>query len=141
MKPPHAKLQRSDCPISIALEALGDRWTLLIVRDLMFKERKTYKDFLQAEEKIASNVLAERLHRLEALGILSKRADPQDARRNVYRLTAMGLDLAPMMTELVLWSARHFKTGAPAEALQMMTEHRKQFLKQIREDWETGEIT
>lgn len=128
--------RRSDCPISIALEALGDGWSLLIVRDLMFKGRKTYKEFLQAEERIASNILADRLQRLERLGIITKHRDPSDARRYIYRLTAVGLDLAPMLAEMVLWSARHFVTGAPAEVLDAMARDREGFLAGVRKAWE-----
>ena len=123
---------RSDCPISIALEILGDSWSLLIIRDLMFKERKTFKDFLEAEETIASNVLTERLRRLEAAGLVSKRPDPTDARRSNYFLTDTGIDLAPVVVELVLWSARHFKTAAPEAALKKMTQHRAKFLRDLR---------
>ena len=129
---------RSGCPISIALEALGDGWSLLIVRDLMFKGRKTYKEFLEAEEGIASNVLADRLQRLEALALISKRPDPADARRYVYRLTEAGLELAPMLVEVVLWSATRFKTAAPPEAIDEMQNHRARFLKQVRKDWKNA---
>lgn len=130
--------RRSDCPINIALEALGDSWSLLIVRDLMFKGRKTYKEFLEAGEGIASNILADRLQRLEALGIISRRQDPADARRYVYRLTETGIDLAPVLVEVVLWSARHCRTAAPAEVIREMTRHRERFLARVRKDWENS---
>lgn len=135
MKRLGAKQQRSSCPVSIALEAIGDVWSLLIIRDLMFKQRKTYKAFLEAEEGIASNILADRLQRLEGLGIIAKAPDPLDARRQIYRLTEVGIDLAPTLLEMILWSARHFKTGAPPEILARMTQHRKQFLSQVRDEW------
>lgn len=128
--------QRSDCPINMALEALGDAWSLLIVRDLMFKGRTTYKEFLDAEERISSNILADRLLRLEALGIVSKTNDPDDARRYVYRLTEIGIDLAPLLVEMILWSVRHFETGAPADIIEEMSLHRGRFLKQVRKRWE-----
>ena len=114
---------------------LGDSWSLLIVRDLMFKGRKTYKDFLEGGEGIASNILAARLRQLESCGIITKRPDPQDARRHLYRLTEVGIDLAPLIVELVLWSARHFKTGAPRPAIEQMTRQRAQFLKDVRSQW------
>lgn len=129
---------RSDCPINIALEALGDGWSLLIIRDLMFKGRKTYKEFLQAEEGIASNILADRLQRLEQLGLISKHRDASDARRYVYRLTEAGLDLAPMLVEMILWSARHFVTGAPAPVVAEMTRHRQRFLAGVRRQWKAA---
>lgn len=138
MPKPATKGIRSDCPISTALDVLGDQWTLLVVRDLMFKGRNTFKDFQGAEEGIASNILADRLKRLEDHGLVSRQVDPADARRQVYRLTAAGIDLAPVLIELVLWSARHFRTGAPQEVLDEMRDHRARFLKRLRKDWENS---
>lgn len=135
MKRSGAKQQRSSCPVSIALEAVGDMWSLLIIRDLMFKGRKTYKEFLEAEEGVASNILADRLRRLEGLGIIVKVPDPTDARRQIYRLTETGIDLAPTLLEMILWSARHFRTAAPPEILERMTRHRRQFLAEVRRAW------
>jgi DNA-binding HxlR family transcriptional regulator len=126
---------RSDCPIHVALELLGDSWSLLIVRDLMFKGRKTYKDFLEGEEGIASNILAKRLQHLESCGLLTRRPDPHDARRHLYRLTEVGIDLAPLIVELVLWSARHFKTGAPKPVMEQMANHRARFIRNVRAQW------
>lgn len=133
---PH-RAARSDCPINLALEILGDTWSLLIVRDLMFKGRRTYKEFLEGGEGIASNVLAERLRRLESGGVISRQPDPSDARRHVYRLTPAGIDLAPMLVEMVLWSARHFRTGAPKPVIEEMTRHRARFLAGVRRQWAT----
>lgn len=124
--------RRSGCPISIALELLGDAWSLLIVRDLMFKDLGTFNDFLHAGEGIASNVLADRLARLEAGGIVTKRRDPADARRFEYRLSAKGVELAPVLVELVLWSARHEATDAPAPVLRAMRRDREGFIAAVR---------
>src|SRR5687767_15966738 len=88
---------RSGCPISIALEIFGDAWSLLIVRDLMFKGLRTFSEFASSDERIATNILADRLARLESAGIVTKAADPADARRLHYRLTDKGLDLAPAL--------------------------------------------
>jgi DNA-binding HxlR family transcriptional regulator len=93
--------RKSDCPVHFAIEVFGDAWTLLIVRDLMFKDRRTYTDFLRAEEGIATNVLADRLVRLEEDGIVRK--DEVGA----YRLTDKGCDLLPVMLEIIAWSAKH----------------------------------
>ena len=128
--------ERSGCPISIALETLGDAWSLLIVRDLMFKGRESFQDFARAEEGIATNILTDRLRRLEAAGIVVKRRDANDGRRTCYRLTGKGIDLAPVLTELVVWSARHHATEAPEEAVTQMVNDRKRFLAQIRREWE-----
>jgi DNA-binding HxlR family transcriptional regulator len=124
--------RRSGCPISIALEIFGDSWSLLIVRDLMFKGLRTFNEFAGSGEGIASNVLSERLLRLEAAGILSKEPDPTDGRRSRYRLTEKGADLAPALVEIVLWSARHEKTDAPAGTVRTMRSHREQFLGDVR---------
>lgn len=123
---------RSGCPINIALEIFGDRWSLLIVRDLMFKGRNTYKEFLEAEEGIATNILAERLQRLEATGIILKQPDPADGRKTIYQLTAKGIDLAPVLVEMILWSARYEETAAPSEAIRDMRENRQRFISTVR---------
>jgi DNA-binding HxlR family transcriptional regulator len=130
--------RRSGCPISIALEVLGDPWSLLVVRDLMFKGVEAFDGFMGAGEGIATNILSDRLSRLEAAGILTKRRTRTDGRRFTYRLTPKGMDLAPAMVELVLWSARHERTDAPPETLRAMTRTRKEFLDGIRAQWAKG---
>lgn len=130
--------RRSGCPISLALEVLGDAWSLLIVRDLMLRGRRTFNEFLDGGEGIASNILANRLARLEQTGILTKRRDTSDARRFVYRLTAKGVDLAPMLVELVQWSARHHDSDAPPHTLRAMRRDRDRFVAQIRAAWAAG---
>ena len=127
--------QRSGCPISIALEMLGDVWSLLVVRDLMFKERQTYNEFLQGGEGIASNILADRLRKLADVGIVEKRRDPTDARRFVYRLSDKGIDLAPVLVELVIWSARYEVTDAPASVVRAMRTDRAAFVAGVRKRW------
>lgn len=126
---------RSGCPISIALELLGDPWSLLIVRDLMFKDRRTYNDFLAGGEGIASNILADRLRKLEVADIVEKRPDPQDGRRFIYRLSTKGIDLAPVLVELVIWSARHAQTDAPPAVVRAMRSDREAFLAGVRRRW------
>jgi len=127
--------RRSGCPISIALELLGDAWSLLIVRDLMFKDRRTYNDFLTGGEGIASNVLADRLRKLEAANIIEKRRDPEDARRFLYRLSPKGIELAPVLVELVIWSARHDETDAPPAVVRSMRSDKENFLAEVRRRW------
>ena len=129
--------RRSGCPISIALELLGDSWSLLIVRDLMFKGRQTFNEFLASGERIATNILADRLRRLEAAGVIEKHADPADRRRSLYRLTRKGIDLAPVLVELVVWSATHEATEAPAQVVRQMRERRRAFIAGARRAWES----
>lgn len=124
--------RRSGCPISIALELFGDAWSLLVVRDLMFKGLRTFGEFLNAGEGISTNILADRLERLEQAGIISKGNDPGDRRRVIYRLTTKGLDLAPVLVDIVLWSARHERTDAPPATLREMRVRRQAFLAGIR---------
>lgn len=124
--------RRSGCPISIALELLGDAWSLLIVRDLMFKGRRTFKEFLAGGEGIATNILTERLRRLEGAGIIQRRPDPDDGRRALFALTPKGLDLAPVLVELVLWSATYEQTDAPPEVVRRMRKDRAGFVAEVR---------
>jgi DNA-binding HxlR family transcriptional regulator len=127
--------RRSGCPINILLEAVGDTWSLLIVRDMMFFGRKTYNEFLNAGEKIATNILSDRLQKLECSGIIAKRRDPSDARRHIYRLTEKGIDLAPVLIEMIVWAARHEETAAPPEVIRKMTEDREGFIAEVRKQW------
>ncbi|HEY0594035.1 MAG TPA: helix-turn-helix domain-containing protein, partial [Thermoanaerobaculia bacterium] len=101
------KRLRSHCPVNFGLEAFGDKWSLLILRDIVFRGKRTYGEFLKSEEGIATNILASRLAMLEEQGILAKRPDPDDARKDRYALTEKGLDLIPVLFEITLWSAKY----------------------------------
>ncbi|HEY3275570.1 MAG TPA: helix-turn-helix domain-containing protein [Syntrophorhabdaceae bacterium] len=103
-------IRRSACPISSTLEILGDKWTLLIIRDLMFSGKKTYGEFLQSPEKIATNILADRLLVLEQNGIIEKKAFPGNKVKNLYQLTPKGIDLMPILFEIILWGDKYFET-------------------------------
>jgi DNA-binding HxlR family transcriptional regulator len=98
---------RSHCAVNYGVELFGDRWSLLIIRDIVFAGKKTYGQFLKSEEGIATNVLASRLALLENEGILSKAPSLEDGRKDVYTLTEKGLDLIPIVLNIVLWSAQH----------------------------------
>jgi DNA-binding HxlR family transcriptional regulator len=113
---------------------LGDRWSLLILRDMMLRGFRSYKEFLTSYEGIATNILADRLRRLEAYGIIASRPDPSDGRKLVYSLTPKGIDLAPVLTEMVLWAARHEETENQALVRQMRKD-KQQFLAAIRQRW------
>ena len=103
--------RRSGCPISCSLDLLGDKWSLLVVRDMVFVQKRHFKDFLKSDEKIATNILTSRLARLEALGIISKQTDPGSKRQVIYSLTTKGIALIPLLVELVCWGSLHL--GAP----------------------------
>jgi DNA-binding HxlR family transcriptional regulator len=93
--------------VNYGVEIFGDRWSLLIIRDIVFVGKKTYGEFLKSEEGIATNVLASRLAFLEEQGILSKAPSPDDGRRDFYTLTEKGLDLIPIVLDIILWSAKY----------------------------------
>ena len=127
--------RRSDCPLNVSLEIFGDRWTLLIVRDLMLKGRTRFGELLEGGEGIASNILTDRLGRLETYGLVQRRRDASDARRLTYRLTKRGIDLAPVLFEMILWAAQHEETAAPPEEVKAMERDRTGYLAVIREAW------
>jgi DNA-binding HxlR family transcriptional regulator len=126
--------RRSGCPLNASVEMLGDRWSLLILRDMMLRGFRSYKQFLTSYEGIATNILADRLRRLEAYGIIAAQPDPSDGRKLIYSLTPKGIDLAPVLTEMVLWAARHEETENQALVRQMQKD-KQQFLTAIRQRW------
>lgn len=132
---------RSGCPVSVSLEVFGDRWSLLIIRDLMVRGYRTFKQFEQSGEGIATNILAERLHRLELAGIIAAEAEPSDARRLNYRLTEKGIDLAPVLLELLIWGARHEKHGASCVQIETMAKDREAVLAEVRRRWQERDST
>jgi DNA-binding HxlR family transcriptional regulator len=136
-KSPH----RSGCPVSMALEMFGDRWSLLIIRDLMVRGLRTFKQFQCSGEGIASNILADRLRKLEAAGILISEVEETDGRRMNYRLTEKGIDLAPVLLELFIWGARHEETGFPCAAIENMARDREAVLAEARRRWRERDST
>jgi DNA-binding HxlR family transcriptional regulator len=113
---------------------LGDRWSLLILRDMMVRGFSTYKQFLGSMEKIATNILADRLRRLEQSGIIASKPNPSDGRKLIYALTAKGIDLAPVMAEMVLWASRHERTGNQA-LIRQLKGGKQQVIAHIRKLW------
>jgi DNA-binding HxlR family transcriptional regulator len=132
--------RRSGCPLNASVEMLGDRWSLLIIRDMMLRGFQSYKQFMECYEGIATNILADRLHKLIANGIITAEPDPRDGRKLIYSLTAKGIDLAPVLTEMVLWAAGHEDTGNQA-LVKLMQADKKKFLAGIRERWAKGQVT
>ena len=99
--------ERSGCPISLSLELLGDRWTLLIVRDLVFAGKTHFREFLLSDEGISSRTLAERLQTLQDEGIVTKSDDPTHKLKAIYRLTEAGIDLLPVLATLGAWGSKY----------------------------------
>lgn len=128
-----ADRRRSSCPIAFALDLFGDRWSLLVLRDLVFEGKKSFQELLESDERIATNVLADRLVRLVEAGVIAKVPDPADRRRHAYAPTAKGLDLLPTMLEIVRWSARYDpRTGAPAAVVRELERDREALIARIR---------
>jgi len=113
---------------------LGDRWSLLIIRDMMLRGFRAYKEFMECYEGIATNILADRLRKLIANGIITAEPDPTDGRKLIYLLTAKGIDLAPVLTEMVLWAARHENTGNQS-LIQQMRKDKAKVIADVRERW------
>jgi len=134
-------MHRSGCPVSVSLEAFGDRWSLLIIRDLMVRGLRTFKEFRGSGEGIATNILSDRLEKLKAAGIITAEAEETDARRVNYRLTEKGIDLAPVLLELLIWGARHEETGAPCALIEAMEKNREEILAEARRRWQERDAT
>lgn len=125
--------RRSDCPISYALDIFGDKWSLLIIRDMLFKQRRRFGQFADAEEGISTNILADRLARLEVEDLITKKPDPENGRQFVYALTPKALDLSPMLVEMVLWSAKYDPhTAADPSFVRKAKRAREQLLRHIK---------
>jgi DNA-binding HxlR family transcriptional regulator len=123
---------RSGCPLNASVEILGDRWSLLIIRDMMLRGFRSYKQFLESYEGIATNILADRLRKLITHGIITTERDPSDGRKTLYTLTPKGIDLAPVLTEMVLWAAAHEETENPA-LVHRIQKDKQQFLAEVRQ--------
>ncbi len=129
------KERRSNCPINFALESFGDTWSLLIVRDILMSGKMTYGDFLKSDEGIATNILADRLLRLERNGIINKISYEKDKRKDIYQLTQRGIDLLPVLLEIILWSAKYdSKTAAPKEFVEKIRSHKEDVVIEILEN-------
>jgi DNA-binding HxlR family transcriptional regulator len=122
--------RRSTCPVSTALELVGDRWTLLVIRDLMFAGKRHFREFLKSEEGISSNVLADRLNSLVEDGIVTRHDDPTHAQKAIYSLTDKGLDLLPLLMAMSAWAQKHHPRTRRPEAVDLITRGPKS-LKQL----------
>ena len=100
---------RSKCPISCVMDIFGDKWSLLIIRDMAFLQKKTFKEFFSSKEKIASNILSSRLKSLEKIGIISKNITLKNKKTYIYKLTDSGLKLIPLFLEIIIWSKNNIK--------------------------------
>lgn len=129
---------RSDCPISCSLDVFGDKWSLLIIRDIMLRQKLSYSEFLKSEEKIATNILVNRLSVLEAEHILSKRVSPTNKSKFIYSLTQKGIDLLPIIIEIMDWGAK-YNVNCPRRELGKKIKKDKagvikEYLEKLRKD-------
>lgn len=128
-----SRSRRSHCPIAFALDIFGDKWSLLVLRDLLFKDKRRFSEFLAAEEGISTNILSERLARLEVEGLIAKSPDPENGRQYFYSPTDKGLDLIPALLEVILWSAKHDpKTASPPAVTRRIQMEREIFIQEVK---------
>lgn len=131
---------RSDCPINYALEIIGDKWSLLVIRDMAFFGKTSYGEFLSADEKIATNILSNRLGILEASGIINKVQDTTNKTKFIYSLAQPGLDLIPLIIDMLVWSTkqRPVKGGPDAILAKMAHENRQQLIDAVQLHLQAG---
>ena len=123
---------RSDCPISYALDFFGDKWTFLIIRDLIFDGKRFYSDFLNSKEGIATNILSDRLKKLENNGVIESKVYQKLKTKKEYSLTQKGKDLVPVLVEIIVWSAQHGNALAvPPEFLERAKTDREKLIEAI----------
>jgi DNA-binding HxlR family transcriptional regulator len=127
--------------VSVSLDLVGDRWSLLIVRDMMVRGYRTFREFQHAGEGIATNILSDRLQKLEDGGILKREPVTEDGRSTHYRLTAKGIALAPALLELLIWGAHHEKTDAPCSAIEAMERNRAAVIAEAYRRWDQRDAT
>ena len=126
---------RCSCPITSSLDIFGDKWTLVIIKQMLFEEKSTFKDFMESQESIATNILSTRLKLLESFGIIKKGNRPDNKKMNIYTLTEKGLSFAPILIELMLWSKENIQEFHPSlnlhPDLNKMKKNKEQSVKQI----------
>lgn len=126
--------RRSGCPVSFTLDLLGDKWTFLIIRDMIFMDKKYYREFLESQEGIATNILADRLKRLEGEGIVNRYKDSKKKTQYIYELTDKGLDLLPVLLQMIVWGSKYDpKTEAPPQFVKQVKKNRELVIKEILE--------
>lgn len=124
--------RRSNCPISNVLDIVGDKWSLLVLRDLMFFGKHSFSDLQGSEEKVATNILSSRLESLEKEGLVQKQVDPSDKRKKVYSLTPKGKDMLPILLEMMIWSSKYApETNAPKDFLDRAINDRESLIDDV----------
>ncbi|TLP61383.1 helix-turn-helix transcriptional regulator [Parasedimentitalea maritima] len=131
------KIRQTGCPVAFGLDIFGDRWTLLVIREIMLRGKRTYSEFMEMEEEIATNILIDRLKALEAEGLVDKTRDPENRRSFLYALTKKGRDLAPILLEIIIWSGAHdARSFALTDVLEKIKADRDGFEHELRSERE-----
>jgi DNA-binding HxlR family transcriptional regulator len=125
--------KRSDCPISCSLDVIGDKWSLLIIRDVMLRGKMSYSEFLNSEEGIATNILVSRLTFLEEEEILAREVAPANKSKYIYSLTQKGADLMPIIIELMDWGAKYNKNCPRKELGQKIKKDKAAVVRELSE--------
>lgn len=126
---------RSNCPVSCALDLVGDKWTLVIIRDMLMFGKETFKDFSESGEQIATNILSSRLKMLEERKIITKHKSPSNKRVNIYRLTEKGIELLPVIIELVQWSKNNvleFQPSMNVNGIEALLTNKEQVIENMQ---------
>lgn len=130
---------RCNCPVTSAIDIVGDKWTLVIIKQMLLEEKKTFKDFLESDEAIASNILSSRLKMLEELKIIRKEKLPHNKKTNIYILTEKGLGLTPTIMELTLWCDNNIREYHPelysGEKLEMLKSDKEKIVETTIENY------
>ena len=130
---------RCNCPFTSALDILGDKWILVIVKQMILEGKETFKDFTESEEAIATNILSDRLKQLEELGIIIKTKRPDNKKTNHYLLTEKGLALIPILTELATWSDRHLRNIHPTiqdgDRMDLLRDDKGAFARELEKNY------
>lgn len=132
--PGNDKKRNTGCPVAFALDTFGDRWSLIIIRDILLKGVRTYSELLKADEGIATNILANRLKEFELSGIITKTRDPENKKQYIYKITWKGAELTPILLEMIRWSAKYDpNTIAKKEVLKRIKHDREGLIKDIQQ--------
>lgn len=124
--------RRSNCPISNVLDIVGDKWSLLILRDLIFFGKHSYSELQHSEERMATNILSSRLERLEKDGLITKQTDVNDKRKKRYALTQAGKDMLPILLEMIIWSSKYDpNTNAPTQVIEKAQNDRENLINDL----------
>lgn len=130
---------RCNCPFTSAMDVLGDKWMLVIVKQMLIQDKETFKDFTESEEAIATNILSAKLKLLEELGIIIKTKPPNNKKTNLYLLTDKGLALTPVLVELAIWSDSYLRDIHPAivngEAMELLRNDKVAFASALIEKY------